>query len=78
MEVLRLENIVKTFPGTVALSDMRFSVNAGEVHAICGENGAGKSTLMKIVVGVYKQDSGQIYLYGEKVDFDHISGNEPV
>jgi ABC-type sugar transport system ATPase subunit len=69
-EVLRLRNIVKTFPGVLALDDMNFDLNEGEIHAICGENGAGKSTLMKIVTGVYKPDSGEIVLDGEPVVFE--------
>lgn len=70
-EILRLENIIKTFPGVLALSDMNFSLYSGEIHAICGENGAGKSTLMKVVTGVYKPDSGSIYVNGEKQIFNN-------
>ncbi|MDR1043119.1 MAG: sugar ABC transporter ATP-binding protein, partial [Clostridiales Family XIII bacterium] len=69
-EVLRLNNIVKTFPGVLALDNMNFDLNKGEIHAICGENGAGKSTLMKIVTGVYKPDSGEILVDGEPVVFE--------
>ncbi len=66
--ILVLDRINKSFPGVHALKDMSFSVRKGEVHAICGENGAGKSTLMKVVTGVYHQDSGDIYVNGNKVD----------
>ena len=66
--ILVLDKINKSFPGVHALKDMSFSVRKGEVHAICGENGAGKSTLMKVVTGVYSQDSGDIYVDGQKVD----------
>ena len=64
---LRLSNIVKTFPGVIALKDMNFDLEAGEIHAICGENGAGKSTLMKVVTGVYAPNSGQIFLFGNEI-----------
>ena len=57
---LRLEHIVKTFPGVRALDDVSFAVMPGEVHALMGENGAGKSTLMKVLGGIYQPDGGQI------------------
>lgn len=63
--VLRLQNIVKTFPGVRALDGVSFSVMPGEVHALMGENGAGKSTLMKVLGGIYQPDEGSIFM-GEK------------
>jgi len=68
--VLKVEKISKTFTGTKALTDVSFELMEGEVHAIMGENGAGKSTLMNIISGVYKPDSGAIYINGEKVFFN--------
>ena len=51
-ELLRMENIVKTFPGVRALNNAAITVHEGEVMGLMGENGAGKSTLMK---DVYKR-----------------------
>ena len=64
---LHLSSITKTFPGVIALNDMSFELKTAEIHAICGENGAGKSTLMKVVTGVYPQDSGEIFLFGKEI-----------
>ncbi|MDT4761129.1 sugar ABC transporter ATP-binding protein [Sphaerochaeta sp. PS] len=67
-EILRLENISKTFPGVKALQDISFSLNRGEVHCLCGENGAGKSTLIKILSGAYQPDEGgKIFFDGKEV-----------
>lgn len=60
--VLRLEGIVKTFPGVRALDGVSFSVMPGEVHALMGENGAGKSTSMKVLGGIYQPDEGTIFV----------------
>lgn len=64
---LRVSNIKKSFFGVPALENIDFAVRKGTVHALCGENGAGKSTLMKIIDGIYKPDSGQIFIDGKPV-----------
>lgn len=69
--ILELKDINKSFPGVHALKDMSISIRKGEVHAVCGENGAGKSTLMKVITGVYKQESGDIVFDGHKVDINN-------
>ena len=66
--ILVLDKINKIFPGVHALKDMSLSIRKGEVQAICGENGAGKSTLMKVVTGVYKQESGDVIFNGKKIN----------
>ena len=66
--ILVLDKINKIFPGVHALKDMSLSIRKGEVQAICGENGAGKSTLMKVVTGVYKQESGDVIFDGKKIN----------
>ena len=68
---IEMKNITKTFLGgkIIANSNVNIAVKWNEIHAICGENGAGKSTLMSILFGLYKQDSGEIYVAGNKVNF---------
>jgi len=66
---LEMRHIGKSFGGVRALRDVSFTVNAGEVHALCGENGAGKSTLMKILAGAITEYEGEIRLEGRALRF---------
>jgi putative multiple sugar transport system ATP-binding protein len=76
--LLEMRSITKEFPGVRALSDVSLVVNAGEIHAICGENGAGKSTLMKVLSGVhpYGTYSGEIVYQGQPCRFGDIRASE--
>lgn len=67
-----MQGITKTFPGVVANDNVDLEVYPGEIHALVGENGAGKSTLMNVLYGMYKADSGAIYVNGE---LTHIRDN---
>jgi ribose transport system ATP-binding protein len=74
--ILKMSGISKSFSGVHALKNAALELRAGEVVALMGENGAGKSTLMKILTGIYKRDSGEVELFGEKVDFDNIKESQ--
>ncbi|MDY3617982.1 sugar ABC transporter ATP-binding protein [Agathobaculum sp.] len=63
--ILEMNHIAKSFPGVKVLDDVTFQVRPGEVHALMGENGAGKSTLMKILMGIYTADAGEVVLDGQ-------------
>ncbi len=65
---LRLSGIKKSFGGVKALKGVDFEINSGEIHCLAGENGCGKSTLIKIISGVYKEDTGRIFVNGKEVD----------
>ncbi len=67
---IRMEKISKSFGTVRANEDVDLEVKGGEIHALLGENGAGKSTLMNMLSGIYKPDSGSIYINGEKAVFN--------
>ncbi len=69
---LKLEKIGKRFGGTVALDDIDWSVNLGEVHCLIGENGSGKSTLIKIIAGVHRPDTGGLIVINGTT-FQHLA-----
>ena len=67
-----MKNINKSFPGVKALDNVNFELKRGEIHALLGENGAGKTTLMKILAGLYRMDSGEIYVEGRRVEISSV------
>ena len=69
--VLVMEHISKSFPGVKALNDVHLTVRRGTVHALMGENGAGKSTLMKVLIGMYIADEGNILFQGKPVRIEN-------
>ena len=69
MAVLETKDLVKRFPGVLALDGFDIAFEAGEVHALVGENGAGKSTLVKMLSGVYAPTSGTVLWEGKPVRF---------
>ncbi|MEW5815798.1 MAG: sugar ABC transporter ATP-binding protein [Spirochaetota bacterium] len=68
--IVKTHKLSKSFFGVRALNNIDLEIKRGEIHALVGENGAGKSTLIKILVGVYKKDSGEIYLDGQRREFN--------
>jgi len=77
-ELLKMTNIVKTFPGVRALDGVNLTVEDGEIHAIVGENGAGKSTLMNVLSGIYPHGTyeGDIMFNGVLCRFGGIKDSE--
>jgi simple sugar transport system ATP-binding protein len=67
--LVKMVNITKKFGKVQALKDVDLIVNHKEVLGLLGDNGAGKSTLIKILVGLYPPEHGEIYLEGKKVQF---------
>src|ERR1044071_8109720 len=68
MNLLEARRITKTFGGLRALSEINFSISAGEISSLIGPNGAGKTTFFNLLTGVYQPDEGEIEFSGERVD----------
>ena len=71
-QLLRMEDICKSFSEVRVLNKIKLELRQGEVHALLGENGAGKSTLIKILGGAYTRDGGEIYVNGQKADITDV------
>lgn len=69
---LEIGNIRKSFGGIMAIMDITFNANPGEITSIIGPNGAGKTTLINVISGIYKPDRGFV-----KVDSQNITGISP-
>jgi simple sugar transport system ATP-binding protein len=69
--ILKATGVKKNFGTVVALNNINFELNEGEVMSIVGDNGAGKSTFIKVLSGVYRRDAGEIVFNGKPVDFKH-------
>lgn len=66
-EILRVEDITKSFDGNTVVNEVCFRVNRGEIVGLLGRNGAGKTTSFKITIGLLKPDRGEVFLSGENV-----------
>lgn len=66
-EILRAENISKSFGITHAVRNVTLSFKRGEIHGLIGENGSGKSTFVSMLAGIYPIDSGRFILEGKEL-----------
>lgn len=66
--MIEVRNISKNYGKTVALKDVSFTAQSGEIVALLGQNGAGKSTLLKILVGYLLPDEGEVSVFGKKYE----------
>jgi branched-chain amino acid transport system ATP-binding protein len=65
--LLELRNVTRRFGGVVALDDVSFSVEQGEIAGLIGPNGAGKTTAFNVITRLYKPDSGAVTFDGDSL-----------
>jgi len=70
MYAVQMKNVSKHFGNLVANDNINFDLRQGEIHALLGENGAGKTTLMRILYGLYRADSGEIFINEKPVQIN--------
>lgn len=75
MELLRINNLKKSFDGTEVLKDISLSVNEGEVVSIIGPSGSGKSTILRCATLLTPMDGGELYYLDEKAAGYDAKGN---
>ncbi|NEI72017.1 ATP-binding cassette domain-containing protein [Rhizobium lusitanum] len=76
--VLTVSNLRKSFGGIQALKGVDFDLQAGEIHALCGENGAGKSTLVRMIAGLMAPDAGEIRIGDELLKAGELTSPKQV
>ena len=70
--MIEIKNVTKKYGDKVALKNVSFDVNDGEIFAFIGHNGAGKTTLIKSIVGIHDFDEGDILINGNSIKKDQI------
>jgi ABC-2 type transport system ATP-binding protein len=73
VNLLKIENISKSFQGKLALDDVSLEIYKGEIFGLLGPNGAGKTTLIRIINQIIQSDSGQIYFDNEPLNQRHLA-----
>lgn len=69
-EIIKLVDVKKSFNKNLLLTNIDLSINKGQIVGIFGVNGSGKSVLFKLISGIYKADSGDVFIRGKKIGLD--------
>ncbi len=67
MNILKVDSLTMRFGGLVAVNDLTFGVNEGEIRGLIGPNGAGKTTIFNVISGFYRPTSGRVLYKGEDI-----------
>ena len=65
--LLEVDSVTLTFGGVVALDDVSFSIDEGEILGLIGPNGAGKTTCFNVTTGIYRPTSGEVRFEGASI-----------
>ena len=76
--LLSMVNVCKSFGGVEALRGVDFHIGQNEIVGLVGDNGAGKSTLIKLITGVHRPTSGDIYYKGEKITIHSVKRSREI
>ena len=71
--MIEIKNVTKKYGDKVAVDNVSFNVEDGEIFAFIGHNGAGKTTLIKAIVGIHDFDEGDILINGKSIKTDPLS-----
>ena len=71
--MIEIKNVTKKYGNHIAIKDISFTVEDGEIFAFIGHNGAGKTTLIKAIVGIHQFDEGDIFINGKSIKSDPIA-----
>ena len=71
--MIEIKNVTKKYGNKIAVDDVSFKVNDGDIFAFIGHNGAGKTTLIKSIVGIHDFDEGDIIINGKSIKKDPIA-----
>src|SRR5665647_3624795 len=67
MSIVKVEHLVKSYGDMIAVNDISFAVNKGEIFGLIGPNGAGKSSTIRMIMNIFKPDSGNIKIMEENL-----------
>lgn len=78
MNILQIDDLYKSFKENTVIDGLDLSVEANTIYGFIGNNGSGKTTTMKMVLGLLRQDAGEIRVNGEKVSFGDTNTNRHI
>src|SRR5262252_9451340 len=72
MHTIELNKVRKTYDHFVAVDDLSFTIEQGEIFGLLGPNGAGKTSTIRMMIGITIPDSGEVRMFGEPFGRDHL------